>query len=726
MLWRDNPASVRPMLASTADAPLDSGDLAYEPKYDGIRAIVSIAPGAVRFWSRLGNEKTKQFPEIVGALEQWCRGIDRPLVLDGEIVALDERGEPAGFQNLQGRIHLKSPHTPALSQRAAGRGSTARRQPAAPREEVALVLFDILRDGDEDVRGLPLRERRARLEALFARASHPCIRLSEQAPGNGREMHARAEAHGWEGLIAKRLAGPYQSGRRTPEWRKLKLVRHQTCVIGGWTAPRGSRPFFGALLLGVYTETGHLQYVGHTGAGFSDAELGRVWKKLQALKTKTCPFAVVPKTNEKPYWVKPELVAEVKFTEWTADRKLRHPTYLGLRDDVRPQEVRKEPVQLAGRKSERGPAQPGIPERRPAERGTPERRTGRGTTNVELGPGNAEHVLRAHAADRSTARATSKSTVKDLLAQLDAIEEAGGNGVLALPEGHRLEISNMGKVFWPKPKLTKGDLFRHYVRVAPYILPALADRPLVMKRYPNGVDAKPFYQHRAPDKVPAGVRIEQAESETETRPHVIGGNLVTLLYTAQLASISQDPWFSRVHTPTVVDHVAIDLDPPDEAPFRRVLDVACWVREELEILKAPGFPKTSGSGGLHIYIPMPPDTPYEAGLLFCQIVATMVAKKHPRSATVERAIKARGSRIYVDYLQNIRGKTLASAYSPRASDFAGVSTPLTWEEVESGVSPKDFTVRTFAARLDEVGDLWAALRQSKSADLRAVMKYAEP
>jgi bifunctional non-homologous end joining protein LigD len=476
-------------------------------------------------------------------------------------------------------------------------------------------------------------------------------------------------------------------------------VSHQTCVVAGWTEPRGSRPFFGALLLGVYDEEGRLHYIGHTGAGFTDAELGRVWKALQALKTRTCPFASQPKTNEKPHWVKPVLVAEVKFTEWTADGKLRHPTYLGLRDDVKAESVRKEPAPGANMK-----------------RGTL-------TPNVEPGTWNLD---RAQAAERARSRATQKSAVKDLLAQIDAIDDAGGSGALTLPDGRTLAISNTGKVFWPGPKFTKGDLFRHYIRVSPYILPALADRPLVMKRYPNGVTAKPFYQHRAPDKVPPGVRIAEAESETETRAHIIGGNLETLLYTAQLASISQDPWFSRVQSPTIVDHVAIDLDPPDNAPFRRVLDVACWVREELDALKAPGFPKTSGSGGLHIYIPMPPDTAYEAGLLFCQIVATMVAKKHSRSATVERAIKARGSRIYVDYLQNIRGKTLASVYSPRASEFAGVSTPLTWEEVERGVSPKDFTIGTFAARLDEVGDLWAALRQSKGADLRAVMKYAEP
>jgi bifunctional non-homologous end joining protein LigD len=206
----------------------------------------------------------------------------------------------------------------------------------------------------------------------------------------------------------------------------------------------------------------------------------------------------------------------------------------------------------------------------------------------------------------------------------------------------------------------------------------------------------------------------------EHRPHLVGGDLATLLYTAQLGSISQDPWFSRVGSEQTVDHVAIDLDPPDGLPFRRVLDVALWVRDELAALKTVGFPKTSGSGGVHIYIPMPPGTGYDAGLIYCQIVATLVATKHSKQATIERSIAARGNRIYVDYLQNIQGKTLASAYSPRANEFAGVSTPLTWDEVEDGVTPQDFTVATFAERLAAVGDLWAALRTAKGADLRAV------
>ena len=690
------------MLAMIAEAPLESDALAYEPKYDGIRVIASIRPGrvpAVRLWSRLGNEKTAQFPEVVDALHGWMTTLEREVVVDGEVVALDGRGEPAGFQNLQGRIHLRAPGSRPLH--------TALHHGAGTAAGVAYIAFDVLRDGHEDVRRLPLRARRARLEELFAPVHDPRLRISEQAIGDGRALHERAQREGWEGLIAKRLDSAYRSGKRSPEWRKLKLVRSQACVVGGWTAPRGSRPFLGALLLGIHDDQGRLQYVGHSGAGFTDAELGRVWKRLHALKSRTCPFSTVPRTNERPTWTRPEMVVEVKFTEWTADGKLRHPTYLGIRDDLKPRDIHKEPDVLF----------------RPTA----------GTRGVV--------IPRHTAAERSSKSTAGTAIVAKLLARLDEIEDGGGDGVLDLPGGERLEVSNLRKPFWPRLKLTKGDLFRHYVRVAPMILPVLADRPLVMKRYPNGIAGKPFYQHRAPDTVPSGVRVDLVESDnaprprsgrpergskSEKRPHLIGGDMKTLLYTAQLAAISQDPWFSRVGFEPFADHVAIDLDPPDDLPFARVLDVARWVREELDALGALGFPKTSGSRGLHIYVPMPPDTPYDAGLLFCQIVATMVSRKHPKAATVERSVKARGKRIYVDYLQNILGKTLASAYSARASEFAGVSTPLTWEEIEEGVSPKDFTVANFATRLGAVGDVWAALRKAKGADLRAVMKYAEP
>ena len=318
----------------------------------------------------------------------------------------------------------------------------------------------------------------------------------------------------------------------------------------------------------------------------------------------------------------------------------------------------------------------------------------------------------------SARTALAASTVADLLGQIDTIDGRGGSGRLELPDGQRLDVTNLGKVFWPALKLTKGDLFRHYVRVAPFLLPALADRPLVMKRYPNGVAAQPFYQHRAPEAPPAGVRIEVVATGTERRPHVIGGGLLTLLYTSQLASISQDPWFSRVGSETDIDHAAIDLDPPDGLPFARVLDVARWVRDELAAMKAPAFAKTSGSRGLHIYVPMRPARPTRRGSSSARSSPIASRRSIPTLATTERSIGARGRRIYLDYMQNVRGKTLASVYSVRANEFAGVSTPLTWDEVDAEVDPRDFTLPTCAARLETAGDLWADLRRSKGANLR--------
>jgi bifunctional non-homologous end joining protein LigD len=657
---------IRPMLASLVDAPLVDSQLVYEPKYDGIRAIAEVpsSGGHVRLWSRLGNEKTGQFPEIVRALEQLARRLRTPVVLDGEITALDGSGQPAGFQQLQGRIHDTRGREPVVSS--------------------AFIVFDLLKQGRTDLRDRPLTARRSALERLLAPAASSAIRLSEQIRGDGRALYERALASGWEGLIAKHADSTYKSGARTPDWRKLKIVQEQEFVIGGWTEPRQTRAHFGALLLGLH-EAGPdgrvaapLTYVGHTGTGFTEKELARLMKLLRPLATKECPFYPPPRTNERAHWTKPELVAQVKFTEWTADRKLRHPVYLGLRDDKRPEDVVRESQTRLHRAS----------------------------------------TVRLRAAAPS---ATSAVSIDDLIGQLDELEWSGRDGTLRLPQG-QLAVTNLRKVFWPARKLTKGDLFRHYVRVSPFILPALADRPLVMKRFPNGIGGHPFYQHRV-EKVPAGVRV-QVVAVAESRPHLIGGDLATLLYSAQLAAISQDPWFSRVEQPQFADVAAIDLDPSDAVPFARVLDVARFLREELDRLGAPSFPKTSGASGMHIYIPLPPATPYEAGLILCQIVATVVAAKHPKVATVERAVRARGARVYVDYMQNALGKTLASVYSARANEFAGVSAPLTWKEIDAGVRPEDFTLETMPARLKDVGDLWKGIREVVPVDLRQVTGYA--
>jgi bifunctional non-homologous end joining protein LigD len=699
--------ALRPMLATLAEHPLNDPAFLYEPKYDGIRALVEVvpspagkaaprppAPGGVRIWSRLGNDKTAQFPEIVRALDGLRRRLRRALVLDGEIVALDARGEPTGFQQLQGRIHLTS-------------------APDVGSQRVAFIAFDILQDGDADLTSLPLTERRGRLEGVLAGHTSPLVRLTEVARGDARRLFETAKQQGWEGLIGKRAASCYRPGRRSPDWVKVKLVRSQEFVVGGWTEPRGTRSAFGALLLGVFDD-GALEYVGHTGAGFDEKELRRVAALLKPLETPDSPFHVRPRPNERPHWVRPELVAEVKFTEWTADGKLRHPTYVGLRDDVDPAAVRRE-------------------ERAPAERLAAVSRTARRTraaspTRAPTVPRDAGEGSKASTVAARTQAKRPKGLPPDLqlvIDQLQDLEDRRKDGAVVLPDRDRLDVGNLQKVFWPQERLTKGDLMRYYVQVSPFILPVVEDRPLVMKRLPNGIEGKAFYQQRAPDPAPDRVRVEAIEGDEEVPNRLVGGSLKTLLYMTQLAAISQDPWFSRVATPHLADHVALDLDPMPGASFSRVLDVARWVRDELAVLGATGYAKTSGSDGLHVFIPLPPATPYEAGLLYCQIVATMVAAKHPKIATIERTVRRRAhDTVYVDYLQNIEGKTLACAYSARASEFAGASTPLTWKEIDHGVDRRDFTIRSLPARLTAVGDLWAGLLRSKGVDLRSVERYA--
>ncbi len=314
--------------------------------------------------------------------------------------------------------------------------------------------------------------------------------------------------------------------------------------------------------------------------------------------------------------------------------------------------------------------------------------------------------------------------VTPIVEQLQSLEDAGRDGTLTLPEG-TLDVTNLRKVFWPASGLTKGDLLRYYARISPWLLPVIADRPLVMKRYPNGVMGKAFYQQRAPDSVPAGVRVQVVEGDEDDdgpTPRLIGGSLLTLLYVAQLGAISLDPWFSRVASPAVADFVAIDLDPMPGVPFAQVCDVARWVHEALVMLDVPAALKTSGSSGLHIYIPLAAGTSYESGQLLCQIVATAVASQHPKVATVERdRRRSAGRTVYVDYLQNIEGKTLACAYSARASQFAGVSTPLRWQELDEDVRPEDFTLDTVLPRFEDVGDLWNPVLQGPPVDLRDVI-----
>lgn len=672
-VWRSNRASPQlaappparpvatstllPMKATAAKEVPGGRGWTFEPKYDGIRVLAFVAKGAVTLITRNGNDKARSFPEVTEAIRELETQVGEPLVLDGELVALQD-GEPVRFESLQGRMHVADPRRAS---------ALAAEQPAA------LVAFDLLLAGDEVLLGEPWRERRKRLERVLRRREGTTLRLGETS-GNAEEMLARARAGGWEGVVAKRTDSRYQPDRRSPDWLKLKLVNRQEMVVGGWTEPKGSRTGFGSLLLGYYTPGGELVYGGHVGTGFTQAMLTDIHRRLRAMERKTSPFATAPKPNEKPHWVSPKLVVEVEFNEWTAQGKLRQASFVGIRDDKDPKEVVREPASLAGR------------------------------APSPVGKGDAK-------GRRASKEAPGRGTTRPAVVQLDELRSEGG-GTLELPDGE-LALTNLKKVFFPRNSrsraLTKGDLLRYYAEMAPQVLPAMQDRPLVLKRFPNGIQGEAFYQQTAPQDVPEGVRVEVLVNDKgEEQLRFVGGSLPTLLYTVQLGAISYDPWHSRLGALEYADYTILDLDPGEGASFRRVIEVARLVQEELDGFGLHGALKTSGASGLHIYLPLPPRTPLEAARLIAEVIATRVASRAPRVATVERTVrKRRRGTVYVDYLQNIQTKTVAGVYAARARPGATVSTPLAWSELEDDLDPRDFTILTVPERVRARGDLWA-------------------
>jgi len=628
----------------------------FEPKYDGIRIVAIVMPDAIALVSRNGIDKARQFPEITGALRELSKKAKRNLVIDGEVVAVNSRGEPERFQVLQNRMHLED-------ERAVAELMTS--------SPTAFVAFDLIADGVEPLVDDTWDERRARLERVFRLvppSARGVLRLSDVVYDSPAEMLREATRHGWEGIMAKRRECRYEPGRRVKHWQKIKLENQQEFVVGGYTAPRNSRKHFGALLLGYYKD-GALVYAGHTGTGFSDAALDDVYRKLKAIERPTSPFSEIPQTNEHATWVAPRYVAQVRFNEWTEGGNLRHPVFLGLRDDKSPRAVVREAPALAAARA-----------RKPPRTKAPAR--------------------------KSTARGGASPAA--VIAELRKNPKAA-NAELPV-ERTTIEVTNLGKMFFPAAKVTKGRLLEYYAEISPYLLPALADRPLVLKRYPNGIGAEAFYQQKAPDKVPPGVRVEEVEDEgITTQRRLIGGNLATLLYIVQLGAISTDPWHSRVQTIADADYSIVDLDPGPSATFKRVIQVARWVKEEMDELGLRGVAKTSGASGIHIVLPLPKGASYEISKVLAELVARRVNKKHPKETTILRAVKTRAEgAVYVDFLQNIRGKTVASVYSARAEAHASVSTPLKWTELTNDLDPRDFTVENVPKRIRRVGDLWAA------------------
>ena len=431
-------------------------------------------------------------------------------------------------------------------------------------------------------------------------------------------------------IVAKYIAGSvYREGARSQEWLKIKTHRRQEAVIAGYTEPRGSRKALGALILGVY-EGNKLVYVGHTGGGFDSNGLEEILARLRPLERKSCPFPEVPATNAPVHWVKPELVCEVKFQEWTDDGRMRMPIFIGLREDKPAREVRREESQPAG-------------------------------------------------------------------------------NVLA-PEATP-QLTHLEKVYWPDDGYTKGDLIAYYRDVAGVILPHLRDRPMSLHRHPGGIASKGFFQKDVGGKpLPSWVQtaVIPSESDKEEITYALCQDEPTLLYLANLGCIEMNPWLSQVESLDQPDYLVLDLDPEDLA-FAAVVQTAQGVRKVLDKVGAACWCKTSGKRGLHVAVPLGAAYSYDQARQFAEIVAHLANAQMPSTIGGCKAQppRLRQKRVYLDYLQNKRGATLAAAYSVRPVPGATVSTPLRWSEVKTGLDPSAFTVKTMRRRLDRVGDLWA-------------------
>jgi bifunctional non-homologous end joining protein LigD len=675
--------SLEPMYASIG-TEIPGDGWTFEPKYDGIRVLAFTTATDVKLITRNGKDKAAQFPEVVSALKKLASQTKRAFLLDGEIVALVD-GKPARFQELQSRMHVKEPRM------------IERHSSATP---AAIVLFDILVDGDDALITKPWTERRARLLKLVGKRTAPNLWVTESIEGDGKKMLDRARRQGWEGIIAKRIDSTYEPGKRPRSWLKLKIEFREEFVVGGYTEPRNAREHIGALLLG-YFDNNRFIYAGHTGGGFTRQGLSDMYKRLKPLERKSSPFEETPKTNEKAHWVKPEVVVEVKFSEWTADRRLRQPIFVGVRDDKDAKDVEIEAASVQQKPVRKVVA---------ATRNTP----------VKV-PARAKRATRTSIAKAPGAK-PEKVDASALLEQLSSIEKARGDGALDFGGGKKLKVSNLDKVFFPTGKYTKGDVMRYYTRIADFILPTIQDRPLVLKRFPNGIDGESFYQQKASESTPPGVRVEVITTDGgDKQPRIIAGDLFTLLYTVQLGAISVDPWHSRVPSLEYADYTVIDLDPGPRANFARVVQAALWAKEVIDGFGLHAAIKTSGSTGLHIYLPLPPETPNEAATLVAQMIATKVAAAHPKEATIERSVKARGAAtVYVDYLQNIQGKTVAGPYCVRAKPGATVSTPLKWIELTDDLDPREFHLGNAAERFEKLGDIWNEAMRKKNS-LRALV-----
>jgi bifunctional non-homologous end joining protein LigD len=537
-----------------------------------------------------------------------------------------------------------------------------------PNLALTYQVFDLLWLNGHSTEELPLLQRKELLKEALVETD--VIRYCDHIPEKGIAFFNQMKKMQLEGMIAKKATSLYTENHRTNDWLKIKFTNTEEAIICGFTEPRGSRKSFGALILGKYMDE-KLVYCGHTGTGFNKESLSQMHERLKELTVKTSPFEKKPKTNMPVTWTKPELVCEIKFSEITKDGIYRHPVFVALREDKNPEEI--------------------------------------SDSINKISPINENpKEMKAKAAPKKSTKPTEKEKEITL-------------------NRHTVKLTNQDKIYFPKDGITKGDVIEYYQSVAEYILPYLKNRPLSLNRFPNSIEEQGFYQKDAGDNMPDWIKTTEVYSESNDKyiDYVYCNDKATLAYLNNLGCIDLNPWNSALPDLEHPDYLVLDLDPSKKNTFDDVIETALQVNEVLNSVKIKGYCKTSGSTGIHVYIPMGGKYDFDQVKDFAHILMKQVHTQLPEITTLERSLQKRDdNKIYLDYLQNRTGQTLASAYSLRPKEGASVSMPLEWDEVKPGMKPTDFTIDNALDRIKEKGDLFKPVL-GKGIDMMKALELLE-
>jgi len=539
---------------------------------------------------------------------------------------------------------------------------------------IQYYVFDLLELNGHDTTKLKLIERKVLLKKIIPK--NEVIKYSDHILEKGKSFFAVSKEKDLEGVIAKKMDSKYYPGKRSSEWLKIKNHKTAEAIIAGYTEPEGARKYFGALVL-ASKKGNKFTYIGHTGTGFNHESLKEMYELLQPLVQKDSPFDEKIKTNSPVTWVKPNLLCEIKFSEVTADGKFRHPVFLHLRDDKTINELNmdniKKPKPSSSRKSGGGKK---------------EKRT-----------------------------VSKKATVKE------KESSKGGDKIYQFGKTE-VKVSHIDKIYFPKEGITKGDVVDYYISMADYILPYLKGRPESLLRNPNGINGQSFFQKDAAENAPSYVKNKKVHSESNDKEinYIICDNLPTLVYLNNLGCIEMNPWHSTIKSLDKPDYLMIDIDPSEKNTFDQVIEVALTVKKILDKAGAKSFCKTSGATGMHVYLPTGKKYTFDQVKDFAYLVCMMANNELKDFTTLERSLSKRNSKhIYMDYLQNRTGQTIASVYSLRPKPGATVSTPLLWKEVKKGLSPKDFTIHNSLKRTKKMGDIFKGVL-GKGIDLKKCLE----